>query len=81
MIERKTPRSAKIGIFAVAHHTYFQQFEGLYENLCGYHKVFCDMVEESGVEIVDLGIIDSNEKAFAAAGTLRGANVDRFSAT
>ena len=76
MIERKKQRSAKIGIFAVAHHTYFQQFEGLYENLCGYHKVFCDMVEESGVEIVDLGIIDSNEKAFAAAETLRAASVD-----
>lgn len=39
MIERKKQRTAKIGVFAVAHNTYFSQFEGLYENLMGYHLI------------------------------------------
>lgn len=76
MLKRKKSRTARIGIFAVAHNTYFKQFQGLYENLMGYHKAFCDMVEENQVEFVDLGIIDDSEKAYAAAERLQAENVD-----
>ena len=37
MIKRKNPRYAKVGIFAVAHATYWGQFEGLYDNIMKYH--------------------------------------------
>ena len=40
MIERKNKRTAKIGIFAVAHATYWDQFDGLLDNIMGYHKDF-----------------------------------------
>lgn len=56
MIARKKERTARIGIFAVAHNTYFGQFEGLYENLMGYHKVFRDLVAKNQVEVLDFGI-------------------------
>ena len=76
MIERKKKRTARIGVFAVAHATYFDQFEGLYENLCGYHKDLCDMTAENEVEIIDFGMIDTSEKAYVAAQQIQAANVD-----
>lgn len=76
MIERKKKRTARIGVFAVAHATYFDQFEGLYENLCGYHKDLCDMTAENEVEIIDFGMIDTSEKAYVVAQQIQAANVD-----
>ena len=76
MIERKKKRTARVGVFAVAHATYFDQFEGLYENLCGYHKDLCNMTAENEVEIIDFGMIDTSEKAYAAAQQMQAANVD-----
>lgn len=76
MIERKNKRTARIGVFAVAHNTYFSQFEGLYENLCGYHSDFCGIVAQNDVEIIDFGMIDTSEKAYEAAEKIQAANVD-----
>lgn len=76
MIERKNKRTAKIGIFAVAHATYWAQFDGLYDNIMGFHKDFCDMVEKNDVEVVDFGMIDSSEKAYDAVPKILAANVD-----
>lgn len=76
MIERKKKRTARIGIFAVAHAVYWQQFEGLEANIMGYHKEFCDMVAKQDVEVIDFGMIDSSEKAYAAVPKILAANVD-----
>ena len=76
MIERRKKRTARIGIFAVAHSTYFGQFEGLYDSLMGYHADLCRAVESNGVELVDFGMIDTSEKAFAVAEKMRGARLD-----
>ena len=76
MIERKIERTARIGIFAVAHNTYFHQFEGLYEKLMGYHKDFQELLGENQVEVLDFGMVDTSEKAYAVAEQLQAANVD-----
>ncbi|MBE6789077.1 MAG: arabinose isomerase [Ruminococcaceae bacterium] len=76
MIERKNKRTAKIGIFAVAHATYWAQFDGLYDNIMGFHKDFCDMVEKNDVEVVDFGMIDSSEKAYDVVPKILATNVD-----
>lgn len=76
MIERKNKRTARIGIFAVAHATYWDQFEGLETNIMGYHKDFCEMVEQQDVEVVDFGMVDSSEKAYDAADRILAAKVD-----
>ena len=39
MIERKHKRTARIGIFAVAHAVYWEQFEGLYDNIMKLYLV------------------------------------------
>ena len=76
MITRKNKRTARIGIFAVAHATYWNQFEGLYESLMGFHKDLCDMVKANDVEIIDFGMIDSSKKSYAAAKKMQAADLD-----
>ena len=76
MIERKHPRAGKIGIFAVAHATYWEQFEGLLDNIMGYHKDLCDKVKNMGVDVVDFGMIDSSEKAYDIVDKIAGSGVD-----
>ena len=76
MITRKNKRNAKIGIFAVAHAAYWSQFEGLYENLMGYHKDLCCLVETNDVELIDYGMIDSSEKAYATVSKMQSDGLD-----
>ncbi len=76
MIERKKKRTARIGIFAVAHPVYWEQFAGLEENIMGYHRDLCDMVEKQDVEVVDFGMVDSSEKAYDAVDRILAAKVD-----
>ena len=76
MINRRKKRNARIGIFAVAHATYWEQFEGLYENIMSYHIDFCEMTAMNEVEIVDFGMIDSSEKAYEAVSKIQAADVD-----
>lgn len=76
MIERKNKRTAKIGIFAVAHAKYWEQFDGLLENIMSYHRDLCDMVKENEVEVVDYGMVDSSEKAFDTVKRMKAAGLD-----
>lgn len=76
MISRLKKRTAKIGVFAVAHNTYWNQFEGLYSNIMGYHKDFINLVEKNDVEIIDFGMIDSSIKAYEIIAKMQGASLD-----
>lgn len=76
MIERKKQRKAKIGLFAVVHGVYFDQFEGLYEKLTKYHSDLDEKLRANEVEVMDLGMIDSNAGAFEAADKFNGEAVD-----
>lgn len=76
MIQRKKARFAKVGIFAVAHAVYWDQFEGLYDNIMKYHRDFVQMVEKNGVEVVDFGMVDSSEKGYEKAAEISASGVD-----
>lgn len=76
MIERKVPRTAKIGVFGVGHAVYWNQFPGLYEKLLEYHEDFKKTVAENGVEIIDYGMVDSNEKSYQTLRKIKGDCVD-----
>ena len=76
MIGRKKKRTCRIGIFAVAHAVYWDQFPGLYESLMYYYGEACEKVRKNDVEVVDFGMVDSSEKAFAFAPKMLGADVD-----
>lgn len=66
----------RVGLFAVGLEAYWDQFEGLQERLVGYAGQVAQRLGRTGVEIVNLGMIDSPEKAAAAGHAFRKADVD-----
>ena len=66
----------KIGLFGIGLDTYWPQFKGLKERLVGYQKQIATRIREGGVELVDVGLVDSPAKARAAASRFRREEVD-----
>jgi L-arabinose isomerase len=66
----------KIGLFGIGLDAYWPQFEGLKERLEGYLGVVESKLVRDGIEIVNLGLIDTPEKAFDAGHAFRAADVD-----
>lgn len=76
MMERKEPRKATVGVFAVAHAVYWGQFPGLEEKILGYHHDFIQMLKAKGVTVRDFGMVDSSERAYAVLDEIRGSGAD-----
>jgi L-arabinose isomerase len=68
--------SLKIGLFGIGLETYWGQFEGLEARLRGYLDIVAGRLGRPGVEVVNLGMIDTPEKALAAGHQFRQADVD-----
>lgn len=69
--------AVKIGLFGIGLDTYWPQFKGLREKLVGYQNQIGRRIKAGGgVELVDAGLVDSPEKAQAAASLLRRSEVD-----
>ncbi len=66
----------KIGLFGIGLEAYWQQFEGLEKRLSGYVHVVENRLKGFGAEIVNLGLIDTPEKAFDAGHRFRTEDVD-----
>jgi L-arabinose isomerase len=66
----------KVGLFGIGLDTYWPQFEGLRERLIGYTRVVEDRLSRFGVQVVNLGLIDSPEKAINAGHRFRSEDVD-----
>lgn len=66
----------KIGLFGIGLEAYWEQFEGLEKRLIGYLTALEHKVSKFNVEIVNLGLIDTPEKAVAAGHDFRKADVD-----
>lgn len=68
--------NVKIGLFGIGLDTYWAQFPGLEARLRGYVERVAGRLAHPGVEIVNLGLIDNPDKAFAAGHAFRQADVD-----
>src|SRR6204780_1341811 len=66
----------KVGLFGIGLDTYWPQFEGLKDRLVGYIAEVAHKLALPEVEIVNLGLIDTPEKAMAAGHAFRQADVD-----
>ena len=66
----------KIGLFAIGLDTYWPQFPGLEERLKAYTQRVAQKLHRPGVNVVDLGMIDTPEKASNAGHEFRRADVD-----
>ena len=68
--------SLKIGLFGIGLDTYWPQFDGLEDRLTGYVGDVAARLARPDVEIVNLGLIDTPEKALEAGHQFRQADVD-----
>lgn len=66
----------KIGLFGIGNEAYWPQFEGLEQRLSGYIDDLGTKLGTLGADIVNLGLIDSPEKAFEAGHQFRRSDVD-----
>jgi L-arabinose isomerase len=80
MLSGETPRSSgrplKVGLFGIGLDVYWPQFEGLQARLEGNMGTVAGKLTRPGVEIVNLGLIDTPQKAVEAGHQFRSADVD-----
>jgi L-arabinose isomerase len=65
-----------IGLFGIGLDAYWPQFRGLQDRLKGYIGRVAQLLDRPGVKIVNLGLVDTPEKAVAAGHQFRRADVD-----
>ncbi|WP_353720400.1 arabinose isomerase [Dyadobacter sp. 676] len=66
----------RAGLFGIGLEAYWEQFDGLEARLKAYVGVVAERLAGYGAEIVNLGLIDTPEKALAAGHTFRREDVD-----
>lgn len=67
---------ATVGVFAVGHAVYWDQFPGLLDTLMSYHADLINLLTARGVKVIDLGMSDSSERAYEILASIRQKNVD-----
>jgi L-arabinose isomerase len=73
----ETPENQlKVGLFGIGLDAYWPQFPGLRDKLAGFTETVARKLECPGVRVVNLGLIDTPEKSFAAGHEFRKADVD-----
>jgi L-arabinose isomerase len=68
--------NTRVGLFGIGLDVYWPQFSGLKERLEGYLQKVENQLRRPGVEIVNLGLIDTPPKAMEAGHRFRQADVD-----
>ncbi|MDF1512840.1 MAG: L-fucose/L-arabinose isomerase family protein [Anaerolineae bacterium] len=75
-IQRRQPLIANAGLLGVGHHTYWAQFEGLYEKLEEKLQLFISKLENFEVNITSFGIADQAQYAYDLIPSIKQANFD-----
>ncbi len=65
-----------VGLFSIGLDAYWPQFTGLRERLEGYNRILQKQLSGPDVTVVNLGLIDTPEKAVSAGHQFRQADVD-----
>ena len=66
----------RVGLFGIGLDTYWPQFEGLCERLVTYTELVAQRLGRPGVQVINLGLIDTPEKAVEAGHAFRREDVD-----
>ena len=66
----------KAGIFSIGLDTYWPQFDGLLDNLNGYHAQIRNRIAGMGIELIDAGMVDNVKKASGAATLFKQQDVE-----
>ncbi|NLF38014.1 arabinose isomerase [bacterium] len=75
-VQRRTPLTARIGILAVGHRTYWTQFDGLRDELMRKYDALVQRVRTMRAEVVTFGMVDNAESAYAAVRDIKAADPD-----
>jgi len=75
-IPRRKPLQATIGVFGVGYWKYWEQFEGLLDEMHRKQKIFVEKLKGSGVQVFDFGLVDDAQSAYALVPKLKAANLD-----
>ena len=67
---------AKIAIVSLGHYIYFDQFEGLREELMQKSEEFKTYLDPTACDVIDIGFIDRPENAFDAVRRLKKEDAD-----
>ena len=72
----RQPAPARVGLVSLGHYLYWPQFDGLKEQLLAYHAEFAEHLASFDVELIDVGMSDSPQRAAELADQLQAADVD-----
>ncbi|MGD8500381.1 MAG: L-fucose/L-arabinose isomerase family protein [Phycisphaerales bacterium] len=75
-VERRKKRIANIGVFGVGFHKYWDQFDGLLDEMRRKLGVFEGLVERCGVEVAKFGMVDDSVSAYELLPKLKAADLD-----
>ena len=69
-------KSVRVGLFGIGLDAYWPQFAGLEQRLAGYVERVSEKLRRPNVEVVNLGLVDTSEKAEEAGHRFRQTDVD-----
>lgn len=75
-VERRHPLAARVGLLGVGHTTYWKQFDGLLDEMHRKINHLQVRLEKEKLEVVNFGMLDNAETAYAAVEKIKAANVD-----
>jgi len=76
MSEKSSEYEFRVGLFGIGLDTYWPQFAGLRERLSGYLQEVAQKLQKPGVQLINLGLVDTPEKAAVAGHQFRREDVD-----
>lgn len=66
----------RIGLFGIGLEAYWDQFEGLQDRLVAYIDIIAGTIANQDAELINLGLVDSTDKAFKAGLDFKKEDVD-----
>jgi L-arabinose isomerase len=76
MSEKCSEYEFRVGLFGIGLDTYWPQFAGLRERLNGYLQEVAQKLQKPGIQLINLGLVDTPEKAAVAGHQFRREDVD-----
>ena len=75
-IQRRKPLQARVGVFGVGFWKYWDQFDGMLDNMHEKQLKFIRKLEKLDVQIHDFGMVDDAKSTYALVPKLKAANLD-----
>ncbi len=75
-IARRRPLRARVGVIAVGHHVYWEQFPGLLDEMERKRQFLIGELRSHSMEITDFGMIDNAQTAYDAVPKMKAADID-----